>query len=114
MDLLPEVGERLDMRIVHRFIVLFVPTRHSAYAVTPLVNAALYLITAVLPSVFKVVMSEISSYQRKGKGNCWDWYRGEIFMEDNAVGIFVLKPHDIDNLLDDRMSIWVKRSPASI
>lgn len=93
--------------------MFFVPTRHSARAVTPLVNAALYLITVVLPSVFRVVMSEINSYQREGKGNCWDWHRGEIFMKSNAVGIFVLKPHDIDNLLDDRMSIWVK-GPARI
>ena len=35
-------------------------------------------------------------------------------MEDNPVSILVLKPYRIDSLLDDRVSIWVLRSPANV
>jgi len=80
-----EVCERVDVRTVRVIKVFLAPTGLSAYALRPLVDAALY--------------------HHEDKGNGRDWHRRKIFMEDNAISVLVLKPGDIDGLLDDGMSV---------
>jgi hypothetical protein len=48
----------------------------------------------------------------KGDGSSWNWR--EVLREDNPVSVVVLKPRQIDGLLDDRVSIWVMRSPTNV
>jgi len=70
-DMSPEFGERGNVRVVRRSVASFIPIGHSACALAPLTDAALY--------------------RREGKSNSWDWHRGEIILKDNANCILVLK-----------------------
>ena len=56
----------------------------------------------------------VNPYHRDYQGNGLDWNWREVFTEDNPVSVLVLKPYNIDSLLDDRMSIWVLRNPANV
>ena len=35
-------------------------------------------------------------------------------MEDNPISIIAVEPDHIDSLLDNRVSIWVMRSPTKV
>jgi len=89
-----EVCERVDMRTVRVIEVFLAPTGRSAYALRPLIDAALY--------------------HHEDKGNSRDWHCRKIFIEGNAVSALVLKPGDIDGLLEDGMSIRKLRSAVMI
>ena len=41
-----------------------------------------------------------NSYHREYKCNSFEWDRCEVFMKDNPVAIPVIKPRDVDDLLD--------------
>jgi hypothetical protein len=45
VDVIAEIGKRLDVRMINGFVALFVPTGVLPCTISPLVNAALYLIT---------------------------------------------------------------------
>jgi len=53
-------------------------------------------------------------YHRECKSNNLNWNRCEEFMEDDAVGVLVLEPDDVDYLLDNGVSIWVVRNAVKV
>ena len=111
-----EIRKRFDMRKVNDLVVAFLRMGHLTYTARPLADAGLYLIVARNSRQIPLKDSKArpQSYQRECQGNSFDWDRCEIFMKDNPVSVLVLKPHHINNLLDDRVPIWVMRSPANV
>jgi hypothetical protein len=108
--MLPKFSERDDVRTVLRSVASFVPGGLFVYALSPLVNTALYLVNSTRqhPSTNT---REVNPYHRKGESNSRDWHWGETLLKHNAIGTPVLEPGDIDDLLDDGVSVRKMTSP---
>ena len=116
MRVITEFVKRRDVRIVYGFVAAFVPVGFFARAVSPLVNTALDLTTA--STIVRVHGSKAARrsgpHHSESKGDNLSWNWREVLREDNPVSVLVLKPCHIDGLLNDRVSIWVMRSPANV
>jgi hypothetical protein len=102
------------MRTVNRFIVLFVPIGIFSCAISPFVDAALYLMVSGTLSALRPSERGSQPHHSKGKGHSLDWHGCEVLVEDDAVIILVLEPHEIDGLLEHRVSIWAMRTPIDV
>jgi len=116
LRVITEFVKRRDVRMVNVFVTAFVPIGCFARAISPLVNTTLDLTTA--STIVRVHGSKAARrpdpYRSENKGDSSSWNWCEVLREDNPVSVVVLKPRHIDGLLDDRVSIWVMRSPANV
>ena len=101
------------MRTVNCFVALFAPIGIFSCAISPFVDAALYLMILGTSSASRPSERGVQTYHSKGKGHSLDWHRCEVFAEDDADVILLLEPHDIDGLLEHRVPIWVMRTPST-
>jgi hypothetical protein len=109
-----EITKRIEMRKVIGFVVHFLPTGLFACSSRPLVDAALDLVTTCTNIDIQGESWKLRSYHSEYKGNSSEWDGCEVFMKDNADVVLVLEPHDIDNFLDNGVSIWITWAPAKI
>jgi hypothetical protein len=111
-----EIGKRHEMRQVSSFVAIFVPIRRLACTISPLANAALYLIIAenISQEPRKRWYSGFDAYHRECEGDSLDWNRHEKLIEDNPISVLALEPHQIDSLLNDRVSICVLTRPTDL
>jgi hypothetical protein len=61
-----------------------------------------------------MVRHSFDPYHRECESDSLDWNRREEFMEDNPVSVFALEPHQIDNLVNDRVSVWMLTRPTNV
>jgi hypothetical protein len=111
-----QISKRLDMRQVSSLVTaFFFPIACFICAISPLANAALYLmIECNTHQDSNTVKLSFDPHHSECEGDSLDRDRREVFMEDNPVVILALEPHHVDGLLDDRVSIWVLRNTANI
>ena len=100
-----EILERVEMRNVSGFVVLFFPCGHSACAGRPLVDTALYLIKTDTTINIQSTVCGLKPYHRECKGNNFEWYGRKVFMKYNPDVIDVIEPCDVDDFLDNGVSI---------
>jgi hypothetical protein len=53
-------------------------------------------------------------YHCECKANSLDWDGCKVIKEDNPVVLLVLEPYDIDNLLNNGVSIWITGTPTKV
>ena len=53
-------------------------------------------------------------YHRECKGNKFEWDGYEVIMKDNPVVILVLEPREVDNFLNNGVSIWISWTPPKV
>ena len=53
-------------------------------------------------------------YDCECKANNLDWDGCKVIKEDNPVVLLVLEPYDIDNLLNNGVSIWITGTPTKV
>jgi len=66
------------------------------------------------PSASRVRARRFHPYHCEYKGNNFKWDGCEIFMKDNPVVLLILEPREIDDSLDNGMSIWIVWRPANV
>jgi len=104
--------QRVEMGKVNDFVVLFIPHGLFARAGRPLVDAALYLVTMKTTRQHPQAGARcFNPYHRECKGNNSEWDGCEVFMKDNPVVVPVFEPHDVDDFLDNGMSVWKSWMP---
>jgi len=85
-------SECADVPLVYDFEALFIPIGVGACAISPLVDAALYLITVGARLACKTLGHVIKPYRREYEGHGSDRHRREMFLESHAVVILALEP----------------------
>ena len=109
-----EITKRAEMRKVIGFIALFFPHGLFPSASRPLVDAALYLITTDKLVRVKAGARGFNPYHRECKGNNLEWDGCEVFMKDNPVVILIFEPYDVDDFLDNGVSVWISWMPPKV
>ena len=109
-----EITKQAEMQEVFYFVVLFFPHGLFVCPSRPLVYAALYLITTDQPVSIQAGERGSNSYHSGCKSNNFDWDGCEVFLKDNPVVISVIEPRDVDNFLDNGVSIWIFWNPPEI
>ena len=69
---------------------------------------------SVQPVKIQGKSSNFRSHHSEYKGNSFVWDGCEVIIKDDTNVVLVLEPHDIDNFLNYRVSIWVTWAPAKI
>ena len=96
------------MRKVNGFVTLFIPIGLFPSTIRPLVYAALDLMETRTSKPRQhpgLRARRFCPYHGECKANNFDWDGREVIMKDNPVVVFVLKPGDIDNFLDNGVPI---------
>jgi hypothetical protein len=87
-----KLSECVDVPLVYVFEAPFVPIGGGACAISPLVDATLYLITVGARLVCKTLGHVIEPYHREYESHGSDRHWGEMFLESHAVVILILEP----------------------
>jgi hypothetical protein len=102
------------MRKVNGFVALFAQFRLFPYAIRPLADAALDLMMSTNHQHPEWGRVDSNPYHHEHKGNCFKWDGCEVFIKDNPIVLLVLEPREIDNSLDNGITIWVMGRPAKV
>jgi hypothetical protein len=87
-----EFSEGVGVPLVYVFELLFIPIGVGACTISPLVDAALYLMTVGARLAGKTLARVIKPYDREYESHGSDRHRGEMLLESHAVVILVLEP----------------------
>jgi hypothetical protein len=80
------------MPLVDAFEATFIPIGLRACAISPLLNAALYLIMVGARLAPEMLGRVIKPYHREYEGHGRDRHWGKMFLESHAIIVFVLEP----------------------
>jgi hypothetical protein len=106
LAVITEIKKRVEMRTVNGLVMIFAPRRFFPRA-GPLVYTALNLMTSTTHqrSATRVMGRRFDPYHCECKADSFDWDWFKVIIEDNPVVLLVLEPYDIDNFLDNGVSI---------
>lgn len=100
--------------MVDCFKALFAPIGIFSCAISPFVDATLYLMILGTSSASRPSERGFEPYHSECKRQSLDWHRCEVFVEDDAIVTLVTEPHGIDGLLEHRVPIWIVRTPTNV